>query len=306
MSTPTALTIVILTRNEEMHIARCMAAVASLGARIVIVDSGSTDRTVAIAQELGADVLHNRFVNYATQFQWALDNAAITSDWIMRLDADEVIEPDLVAQIQTELPKLASDVAGVNLNRKHIFLGRWVRHGGRFPLVLLRIWRRGQGRIENRWMDEHMIVWGGRTVSFDGGFADFNLNDLTFFTDKHNKYATREAIDVLNQKYGFFARDESLSTESASFQASAKRFVKERVYNKAPFWVGPFGYFLFRYFIQLGFLDGSEGLIYHFLQGFWYRFLVGAKVLELEREIAGLASMDAKLARLRQVTGLAL
>ena len=115
----------------------------------------------------------------------------------MRLDADEVIEPDLADEIRNRLPTLDRGVAGVNLKRKHIFMGRWVRHGGRFPLVLLRIWRNGQGRVEQRWMDEHIVVWNGSSVTFAGGFADHNLNNLTFFTDKHNAYATREAIDVL-------------------------------------------------------------------------------------------------------------
>src|SRR6185369_17361847 len=138
---------------------------------------------------------------------WALDHAPITADWVMRLDADEVIEPELAGEIAERLSGLSPSIAGVNLKRKHIFMGRWIRHGGRYPLVLLRIWRRGFGRIEDRWMDEHMIVSGGRTVTLDGGFADHNLNDLTFFTDKHNKYATREAIDVLNRRLHLFCRD---------------------------------------------------------------------------------------------------
>ena len=155
-------------------------------------------------------------------------------------------------------------------------------------------------------MDEHMIVEGGRTVTFEGGFADWNLYDLTFFTDKHNKYATREAVDVLNQRYGLFAVDESLSSEGASFQASIKRGIKEKVYNRLPFWIGPLFYFLYRYFIQLGFLDGREGLIYHFLQGFWYRFLVGAKVMELDRVLAPLKTKDEKIDALSRLTGLKL
>jgi hypothetical protein len=152
-------------------------------------------------------------------------------------------------------------------------------------------------------MDEHMVVWGGRTVTFNGGFSDHNLNDLTFFTDKHNKYATREAIDVLNQRLNLFPRDEALNAESASFQASAKRFVKERIYNRMPFTVSALGYFLFRYIFQLGFLDGRSGLVYHFLQGYWYRFLVGAKLMELEQAIAHLTDKRDIAAELSRLTG---
>lgn len=297
------LTVIILTHNESMHIARALDSVKGFASEVFVIDSGSSDDTVDLASRAGARVLHHPFVNYAQQFQWALSNAPISTTWVMRLDADEIIEDDLALEISNKLPGLAADIVGINLKRKHIFMNRWVRHGGRYPLVLLRIWRHGQGRIEDRWMDEHMIVWGGRTVLFEGGFSDHNTNDLSFFTNKHNKYATREAIDVLNQRLGLFARDESLSAESASFQASFKRWAKESVFNRIPFTYGALLYFLWRYLFQLGFLDGRSGLVYHFLQGYWYRFLVGAKLMELERSIAHLTDKTEICAELSRLTG---
>jgi glycosyltransferase involved in cell wall biosynthesis len=297
------LAVVILTFNEERHIGRAISSVASIATEVFVIDSGSNDRTVEFAREHGAVVLKNKFINQAQQFQWALDNASITADWVMRLDADEVVEPDLSAEIERRLPEMPSDVVGINLKRKHIFMNQWIRHGGRYPLVLLRIWRRGQGRIENRWMDEHMIVWGGRTVQFDGGFADHNLNDLQFFIDKHNKYATREAIDVLNERLRLFPRDEVVTARSTSAQTSMKRWIKERIYNRLPFTISSTLYFLWRYLFLLGFLDGRSGLVYHFLQGYWYRFLVGAKLMELERAIAHLADRDAMRMELSRLTG---
>lgn len=297
------LAVVILTHNESMHIQRSIESVKSIASEIFVIDSGSKDQTVKIAEENGAVVLHHPFVNYAKQFQWALDNAPITADWTMRLDADEIIEEDLQKEIQEKLHDLPTNVVGINLKRKHIFMNRWVKHGGRYPLVLLRIWRTGHGRIEDRWMDEHMVISGGETVTFKGGFADHNLNDLTFFTDKHNKYATREAIDVINQKLNLFARDESLNTESASFQASIKRIAKEKIYNKIPFTIAALAYFIYRYIFQLGFLDGRSGLIYHFLQGYWYRFLVGAKIMELEKAIEGMTDKKEILKDISRLTG---
>ncbi|RYF35161.1 MAG: glycosyltransferase family 2 protein [Comamonadaceae bacterium] len=300
----TSLCVVILTHNEEKHIARALQSVAGIATEAFVIDSGSIDRTIALAEAHGATVLRHPFVNYAKQFQWALDHAPIQADWVMRLDADEIIEADLNAEIAKKLPDLPAEVVGVNLKRKHIFMDRWVRHGGRYPLILLRIWRRGHGRIEDRWMDEHMIVSGGRTVTFEGGFADHNLNDLTFFTDKHNKYATREAIDIVNQRLHLFTRDEGLTSDSASAQASLKRWVKEKVYNRIPFTVSAGAYFLWRYIFQLGFLDGRSGLVYHGLQGFWYRFLVGAKLMELERAIAPLGTdKPAIIEELSRLTG---
>lgn len=297
------LAVILLCYNESIHLPRALDCVEHLAKEIFVIDSFSTDQTVAIARARGAVVLENKFINHAKQFQWAMENAPITAEWIMRLDADETIEPNLIAEIQTKLPSLPNDIVGINLNRKHIFLGRWIRHGGRYPLRLLRIWRRGHGQVEDRWMDEHIVVSGGRTVTLDGGFADHNLNDLTFFIDKHNKYATREAIDVLNRKYGLFDARNELGSDGTSFQAATKRWIKNNIYNRLPFWLGPLGYFLFRYFFQLGFLDGREGLVYHFLQGFWYRFLVGAKIEEYDRVIASMTDRNERMGALSKLTG---
>lgn len=298
-----SITAIILTYNESRHIGRAILSIQTFADQICVVDSGSTDRTTEIARQLGAEIHTHPFVNQARQFQWALDTLDIHGDWVLRLDADEIIEPDLAREIVEKLPQLPADVVGVNLKRKHIFMDRWVRHGGRYPLMMLRLWRHGQGRIEDRWMDEHMVVWGGRTVTFNGGFADHNLHDLAYFIDKHNKYATREAIEVLNERLGLFARDDALNARSASFQASFKRWVKERLYNRIPFTLSATLYFVWRYVFQLGFLDGRSGLVYHFLQGYWYRFLVGAKVMELERAVAHLGDKAAICAELSRLTG---
>jgi len=297
------VTVVILTYNEAMHVARSIASVKPFARDILVVDSFSIDDTVALAEAAGARVLKNKFVNYSKQFQWGLDHGGIETEWVLRLDADEIIEPDLAATIQRCLHDLPTDIAGVNFKRKHIFLGRWVKHGGRYPLVLLRLWRTKQGRIEDRWMDEHIVVWGGRTIDFEGGFADHNLNDLTFFTDKHNKYATREAIDVLSQKYELLRQDRALNSQSASRQAHLKRWFKEKIYNRLPLWVGPTGYFFYRVFVQRGILDGQTGMIYHVLQGFWYRYLVNAKIREYELAMADCRTAEERLARLTHLTG---
>jgi glycosyltransferase involved in cell wall biosynthesis len=297
------LAVVILTYNEARHIDRALESVASCASEVFIVDSGSTDETRSIAETRGARVVSHPFVTQAQQFQWALDNLPITADWIMRLDADEVIEPDLAAEIAARLPRLEDNVTGVNLRRKHIFMGRWIRHGGRYPLTILRIWRRGRCHVEQRWMDEHLLLTSGRAVTFYGAFADANLNDLTFFTDKHNRYATREAIDALNKKLRLFSKNEAVTRSSTSIQVSGKRWIKESVLSKLPFTLASTLYFLYRYFIQLGFLDGREGVIYHFLQGYWYRFLVGAKLNELERALAGMTSKEEMLQELSRLTG---
>jgi glycosyltransferase involved in cell wall biosynthesis len=292
--------------NESVHLPRALKHIEAFAQEIFVIDSYSTDGTIEIAQQHGAQVLQHPFQNYAKQFEWALENAPITADWVMRLDADEVIESDLANEIVARLPQLPADVTGVNLNRKTIFQGKFIRHGGRYPLVLLRIWRRGMARIEDRWMDEHMYLTNGRTVTFKGGFADHNLFDLTFFTDKHNRYASREALDVLDHRLHLFGPELSLAAESTARQARIKRFLKEKVYNRVPFELSAVAYFLFRYVFQLGFLDGRKGFVYHILQGFWYRFLVGAKLRELEAAVKNASNEEERWSEIARLTRLQL
>jgi glycosyltransferase involved in cell wall biosynthesis len=301
MTEKASVAVIILTYNEEVHLPRAIQHISSFAQEIFVVDSFSTDRTVELARASGATALFHPFQNQAKQFEWALENAPVTAEWVMRLDADEVVDADLAAEIAGKLSLLPPDVTGVNLNRKTIFQGKFIRHGGRYPLRLLRIWRRGMARVEDRWMDEHIYLTEGRSVNFRGGFSDHNLFDLTFFTDKHNKYASREALDVINQRLRLFDSPQSLTSESTARQAMVKRLIKEKIYNKLPFEISAVAYFIYRYIFQLGFLDGRRGFVYHVLQGFWYRFLVGAKLRELEavlREASSKEEMRQEIARL--------
>jgi len=130
-------------------------------------------------------------------------------------------------------------------------------------------------------MDEHLVVQG-EVAHIDADFADDNLNSLTWWTDKHNKYASREAVDLLNLQYHFMPHD-SVASLRGGKQAGVKRWVKEVVYARLPGGFRAFVYFFYRYVIRLGFLDGQAGTAFHFLQGFWYRYLVDAKVAEVQR-----------------------
>jgi len=281
------LSVIILTFNEEIHIERCINSLLPVTNKIFIVDSYSTDRTLDIVDTHGATVVQRKFINQAEQFQWAIDNLPFKSEWIMRLDADEYIEHSLQDEIKRKLVVLPNNVDGVYLNRKHIFYEKWIKYGGRYPLKMLRIWRHGKGRVEQRWMDEHILLpEGAKCVNFKGGFFDANLKGISFFIDKHNLYATREAVDILNNKYGLFTKDDSINM-SNNHQAKLKRFLKNSIYSKLPIGFRAAFYFSFRYFLQLGFLDGSKGFVYHFMQGFWYRLLVDIKVYEIERVCKG-------------------
>lgn len=273
------LTVLILTLNEELHIARCLASVASVATRCVVVDSGSTDRTVEIARTAGAEVVENKWVNYATQMNWGLDQLPADTEWVMRLDADELVTPDLAAEISSRLHDLGPEVDGVYVSRRMTFLGRSIRWGGVFPVRVLRLFRHGRGHVENRWMDEHVIVTGP-VANFTGEIIDDNRNGLTWWTEKHNTYASREVIDLLNLELGFMPQ-ETVANLGGGHQVGVKRWLKENIYARLPGGLRAAIYFAYRYIIRLGFLDGREGTAFHVLQGFWYRYLVDMKLHEV-------------------------
>lgn len=274
------LTVLILTKNEEMHIERCLASVHPFASQVLVVDSGSTDRTVELARAGGAEVLTNSWVNYATQMNWGIDRIPPETDWVMRLDADEVVTPDLAAEIMDQLSALESNVNGVYIPRRMYFLGRPIKWGGLFPVNVLRLFRHGYGRCENRWMDEHILVQG-ETTEFTGEIIDNNLNSLSWWTEKHNSYASREVVDLLNLEYEFMLH-ETVADIRRGQQAGIKRWIKEKVYAHLPRGHRAFVYFFYRYVLRLGFLDGKEGRTFHILQGFWYRYLVDMKLHEVQ------------------------
>jgi glycosyltransferase involved in cell wall biosynthesis len=276
------ISVVILTYNEELHIERCIKSLLPVVKEIFIIDSFSTDKTVEIAESLGAKVYQNPWINYALQFQWGLDNCPIKTEWVMRMDSDEYILPELQNEISNKMESIENDISGIYIKRRVYFKDRWIKHGSYYPTWLLRIWRYKDGKIEERWMDEHIKLSTGKTIQFESDLVDDNLNDLTWWTTKHNNYATREAVDVLNIIHEFLKYDE-VDSNFFGTQEERKRFLKKK-YANLPLFTRPFIYFLWRYFIKLGFIDGKQGLIWHFLQGFWYRFLVDAKIYEIQKK----------------------
>ncbi len=276
----TDLAVLILTFNEEQHIERCINSVRAISKNIFIVDSYSTDNTVQLAEKLGAKVYLNIWKNYSVQYQWGLDNCPIDTEWVLRMDADEYLLPALSEEIERSLPNIDDKISGIYVRRRLYFQERWIKHGGYYPTWLLRLWRYKDGFIEQKWMDEHIKLRAGTTIQFKNDLVDDNLNDLTWWTEKHNAYSKREVIDLLNTLHHFCKYNE-VQANIWGTQEERKRYLKIK-YAKLPLFVRPFIYFLWRYFLKLGFLDGKQGLIWHVLQGFWYRFLVDAKIYELE------------------------
>lgn len=293
------LAVVILTYNESLHLARCLQSLKQVATAIYIVDAFSTDNTVAIAESYGATVFQRKWVNYADQFQWALEHAGITAPWIMRMDADEYLEPGLLKEIDRRMNTIPAHITGIYIRRKVLFKGKWIRYGGFYPHTLLRIWRNGVGSIEQRWMDEHIVLSEGTTIRFDEHIVDDNLNSIHWWVNKHNNYAIREMVDLLNIRYGFWQADDRLLRAQGS-QAKRKRFLKEKIYAAMSPGMRASMYFLFRYVLRYGFLDGYKGFVFHFMQGYWYRLLVDVNVQEFEQQLKGSESREDIMALLKQ------
>ena len=277
------ITVIILTYNEAIHIERCINSLIPIAKEIHVVDSNSTDSTVEISEKLGAKVFKNDWINYANQFQWALDNTNIKTKWVLRIDADEYISEELSHEISNleETYFAQNNITGLYINRQLHFMGKWIKYGGYYPVKLLRLWRFEYGKIEDRWMDEHTILSHGQTTELKYDLMDCNLNNISWWIQKHNSYATREAIDILNRNYNLFDIKSIPNKLSLNKQDLKVRWFKENLFLKFPKLIRPFFYFIYRYFFRLGILDGKKGLIWHLLQGFWYRFLVDSKIEEI-------------------------
>lgn len=270
------LSTIILTYNEQIHIERCIGNAQKISKDIFVVDSFSTDKTVEIAENLGANVFQNKWENnYAKQFNWALENLPIKTKWILRLDADEYLTDELIEEIKNKLPLLEGNVTGIILHREQDCFGKWVH-----PLELLRIFQHKKAICEQRWMDEHIQILEGITIKFKNTFYDKNLNSFGWWIDKHNGYSIREAIDLLDIELNLTNFDKQ--EINIGEEAISKRNKKLK-YAHSPLFLRSFGYFCYRYFIKLGFLKGKQQFIWDFFQGWWYRTLVDVKIFEIKR-----------------------
>lgn len=272
------ITVIILTYNEEIHIERCISNAQRFAKEIFVVDSFSTDRTVEIAERMGAKVFKHEWLYPANQFNWALNNLPIKTEWIWKQDADEWLTDELITELHQRIPNCPQNVNGYTAKCLRKFMGKEIKHGI-IPLILLRLFRYKYGYVEDKMMDEHVTLSEGIIGALQHAFFDDNLNELTWWTNKHNNYATKEAVELLRIEYGLCERN---VVHSGSHSESIRR--KKLKYVKLPLFWRSFALFVYRYFFRLGFLDGIEGFLWHFLQGFWYRALADAKVYELKKK----------------------
>lgn len=272
------LTAIILTLNEEKNIGNCIESLNGLAKRIVVVDSGSTDNTVSIAKHLGAEVLFHPWENYSKQYNWGEKEANVTTKWIFRIDADESLTNKSAEEIENLCNEnMDTQVNGIVVRFKVTFLGKDLKHGGIYPFKKLLIYKAGLGYMENRNMDEHIVLTEGKCVEVKNDSKHHDFKSLSEWVDKHNKYSSREVLDYYND----FEKNKQ-EINQLNFKARLKRKLKYEVYYKLPIGTRAHLYYFYRYYLKLGFLDGKEGKIFAFMQAYWYRYLVDAKIYEQE------------------------
>jgi len=288
------LTLVVLTHNEALNIRDCLKGMADWLTAVFVVDSGSTDHTVDIATSLGAAVYAHPFETHARQWRWALETLPITTDWVLALDADQQLLPELREELDAMFRTgIEPHVSGLYLNRRQIFRGRWIRHGGYYPKYLLKIFRKGDVTIDEADLVDHHFVVSGETRKLRYDLVEDNRNEaaIAVWTDKHNRYAARQARQEMQERKERDARralrdplNDDVSNQPKLFGNPDERvrWLKD-VWSGLPLFVRPCLYVTYRYILRMGFLDGREGFIFHVLQAFWYRLLVDINLSELRK-----------------------
>ena len=290
----TSISAIILTYNEELNLEKCLKSVAGLASEVFIVDSYSKDKTLEIAKKYSCKIVKHPFENQAKQFNWALDNLKIKTEWILRLDADEYLTDELKKEIIETLSKeeisinqlnphksASTIINGFYIKRRVHFMGRWMKYGGYYPAWFLRLFRYGKARYEEREVDEHAVLLSGQASRLKNDFIDENRQKLEWWIGKQNNHSSREVLALLREE-----EEKDKIRVSPSFfgnQAEQKRWLKEKLFMKSPMFFRAWLYFIYRYFFRLGFLDGKEGLVFHFLSAMWYRFITDAKLYEISK-----------------------
>lgn len=270
-------TAIVLTKNEELNLVDCLLSIKDFAKRIVVIDSGSTDRTCEIATLHGAEVYHHQFEYYAKQFNWGIDNINIDTAWIIRIDADERFTPSLCDEVKEIIQSSnTTEMNGVMMEADLFFLGRQMKRGIPNKRKMM-MFRTGIGRIEDRRRDAHSVIEKGICETTKNRFIHYDFKNLTEYIKRYNWYATREMQDYIEYTMGLSS---SINTHQSIQKLRSRKF---NVYYKAPRYFRAFLWFTYNYVLRRGFLDGREGLIFCFFECCWYRLLVDAKIFEYEK-----------------------
>jgi glycosyltransferase involved in cell wall biosynthesis len=277
------LSVIILSFNSADSLPATLASLEGLTDDIHVVDSGSSDKTVEIARDMGAKVSYHPFSNYGVQRNWAIDNIVTAYDWQLHLDADERLTPALKTEI-LDLPERSS-FSGYIIPRMMQFLGRILRHGAMSPTWHMRLFLRGQGRCETREYDQHFYC-SGQTKRLNHAMIDDIRMTLSEWTLRHNRWSDAEVRELTQMK-----TEDRIAGKISGNVIERKRSLRV-YYMRLPLFGRAFCLFFYRFVIRAGFLDGTEGLIFWVLQTFWFRFLIDAKLYEKRKGSVGCPAPD--------------
>lgn len=281
------LTVLVVTRNEEANIARCLESVRGLADQAFVVDSESTDRTVAVARPLADEVRnlpyeHGRIIPWI--FQWGLDHLPMRNEWVLILEADQAVTPALRSELETLFADGPEAIPrdGYYIRRRQIFRGRPIRFGGYGGKHLLKLFRRSKSALDPVEQDTRVYVRGpvGRLRA---PLEEWNKKEdsILFYLEKHLRYAEAFAREELERRRG----RATWKTRPRLFGTPDERVLwLKSMYMRLPLYLRPFLYFFYRYFLLFGILDGRNGFVFHFLQAFWFRLIVDIRLEELERD----------------------
>ena len=296
----TAYSFIILTYNEEQHLPRLLASIEGLSAPLFVLDSGSDDQTLDIAKQAGAIVLQHPFENHPKQWDFALKNFDIQTRWVICLDADQTVTSGLKERLLNFRDEDHQYINGIYFNRKNFFKGQWIKYGGYYPFYLLKMFRYSVGYSDlNENMDHRFIVPGKTIIWKQGHILEENLkeNHISFWISKHNRYSDLLAQEEVDRMQN--SRQQTL--KPALFGSPDERTAwLKRLWWQLPRYVRPALYFIYRMIFQLGILEGRTGVIFHFLQSFWFRLMVDIKIDELmknkQKQVTGYSNSPVKFA----------
>ncbi len=301
-STGTKLSVIVLTHDEEHNLPACLASLRPLGPQIFIVDSGSADRTLEIARELAARWSSIRSRTTPISATGRSTTSRSRPPGPSASTPTSASRPSSRPRSAPSSPSPRPRHDGYMLRKRTLFMGRWIRHGGQYPAWHLRLFRSGHGRCEDRLYDQHFLVRGS-VGRLDHDYVDVITSDLGTFIARHNRWAELEAREILAATAAASPPQAAVTARLTGTAIERRRFLRTRVYQRFPLFVRPFLFWIYGYVFRLGFLDGVEGLIFHTLQRFWFRFLIDAKIWEMKRRAGSAARTSSQPAADAHIAG---
>jgi glycosyltransferase involved in cell wall biosynthesis len=259
------VSVMIFTLNEELHLPVCLDCLKWCD-DVIVVDSFSTDRTQEISEEYGARFFQNAFEGFGSQRNWALENIKIKHDWVLILDADEKVPPELAEELCSIARDEHAYVGAWRMRRRFYMWGRWLRYSSLYPNWVVRFIHKDRVRYINRGHAETQDVQG-ETCDLQNDLIDENLKGLDEWFERQNRYSTKDAEYEVQQQGDSIKPKELLSSDPLTRHAALKR-----VAWRMPF--RAFIYFIYSYFFRLGFLDGKDGLTFCMMKALYQQMIV--------------------------------